>query len=90
MSKTSTPDPTQLARLRQLLATGEARAIRRAARCSMAEIASHLGTDESMISRYERGERVPGARVAIEYLALLRRLDRIARRGREAERDEGS
>jgi transcriptional regulator with XRE-family HTH domain len=59
---------------RQACRTGAARAIRRAAGLSLAEIARAVGSTPSAVSRWERGLRVPRAEAAQRYGALLREL----------------
>jgi DNA-binding transcriptional regulator YiaG len=63
-----------LAEARALLASGEARRIREAARLSLTDVAGAVGADYSSVGRWERGERVPRGPAAIKYARLLTRL----------------
>lgn len=53
-------DAIIIAQVRLWLRTGQARAIRTAARLSQAEVGAAVGTDMSQISRWESGRIVPG------------------------------
>jgi DNA-binding transcriptional regulator YiaG len=64
----------QLAHARQLVASGAARRIRRAADLSLAEVSRAIGVDLSTVGRWERRERVPRGAAAIKYARLLHRL----------------
>ncbi len=64
----------RLVEARSLLASGEARRIRLAAGLSLEQMAIQVGVSVSAIYRWERGDRVPRGRAAIEYATLLLRL----------------
>lgn len=64
----------ELARVRQLVSSGEARAIRCAAGVSQGEVAAAVGVEPPTISRWERGLRQPRGGAAIRYLRILDRL----------------
>jgi DNA-binding transcriptional regulator YiaG len=65
----------RLARLRALLASGEAQRIRQQHYLSLNEIGRSIGSsDGSGVGRWERGERLPRGQAALRYLALLDRL----------------
>lgn len=59
---------------RLLARTGEAATIREAAGLSQAEVGQVCGASHATISRWERGERTPHGRPAIEWARLLREL----------------
>lgn len=71
----------QRSRLRRALRPAVARAIRREARLSMAEIAAELKVSEGTVSRWETGERQPRGARAGAYLKLLARLEAALRHG---------
>jgi DNA-binding transcriptional regulator YiaG len=64
----------RLAEARALVASGEARRIREAARLSLVNVAGAVGADPSAIGRWERGERTPRGPAALKYAQLLTRL----------------
>ncbi len=64
----------ELARARALIASGEARRIRRAARLSLADVAAAIPADLSAVGRWERGQRVPRGPAALQYAQLITRL----------------
>ena len=53
-------DLLKVSRARQLLASGEGRKMREAARLSLRELADMIGIDHSSLARWETGESVPG------------------------------
>jgi DNA-binding transcriptional regulator YiaG len=61
----------QLARVRELAASGRARELRLAARLSQTEIADACGVAPSLVSRWESGRRRPRGRAAHIYVAIL-------------------
>lgn len=65
---------TSLAEARALIASGEARRIRRAARLSLAEVAADIPADLSAVGRWERGQRVPRGAAALRYAQLITQL----------------
>ncbi len=76
---TATPiSPQRLARVRQQLASGEAREIRRKARVSQAEVAAAVGVTVAAVSRWESGSRCPGTDLAARYARVLDALQRVA------------
>jgi transcriptional regulator with XRE-family HTH domain len=73
------PDPldailARQARLRRLPAPSIRRALRMHHGLSQDQIARLLGVDRASVSRYESGERSPGAAIAERYLDILERL----------------
>ncbi len=64
----------QLAAARALIASGEARRVRRAARVSLANVAHVIDADPSAVGRWERGDRVPRDSAARKYAWLIARL----------------
>jgi DNA-binding transcriptional regulator YiaG len=64
----------QLAEARALIASGEARHVRRAARLSLADVAAAIPADLSAVGRWERGQRVPRGPAALKYAQLITRL----------------
>jgi DNA-binding transcriptional regulator YiaG len=77
----SKQDLVQRSRARRALRPAVARAVRREARLSLAEIATALEVTESTVSRWETGERQPRGAVAERYVELLTRLEADLRRG---------
>lgn len=65
----------QLVVMREMAATGRARALRIQARLSLGEVAEDIGTSVSTLSRWETGLRPPRGDAALRWLALLRQLD---------------
>lgn len=61
----------QIARVRELIATGAARRIREAARLSLAEMAKPCHVTASAVWRWEQGKRMPRGEAALRYAALL-------------------
>ena len=74
MSTADAPDPVALARVRRLLTSGEARAIRLRAGLSYSEVAAPIGVRRSCISNWESGYRKPSGDAAVQYLRVLDRL----------------
>jgi DNA-binding transcriptional regulator YiaG len=66
-----------IAQLRADLVSGHARAIRKRARLSQADIARAVGVDQPTVARWETG-RVPRRDHAVRYAELLRQLDQMA------------
>jgi transcriptional regulator with XRE-family HTH domain len=66
---------SQTLRTRELVRSGEARAIRERAGISRLEVARELGVDESTIWRWEKGATLPRGEVVSRYSRLLRLLD---------------
>jgi DNA-binding transcriptional regulator YiaG len=64
-------DAVQLADLRRMCATGEARRIRLDARLTVPEIARAVGVSHPSIYRWESGRRTPTGTAARRYGALL-------------------
>lgn len=56
---TSTPDLSELARARELAATGTGRLIREWAQLSIREVAASINAAPSAVFRWETGQRVP-------------------------------
>lgn len=76
----SEADWTALARLRATLRSGEAQRLRLDAGMSMGEVARRIGTNASVVLRWERGERVPADRqLSLRYWRLLQQLRRMTR-----------
>ncbi|MEY2590542.1 MAG: hypothetical protein QOJ67_2526 [Acidimicrobiaceae bacterium] len=69
-----TEELERLAKVRSLAAGGTARAIRKAARLSLNEIAHPIGVDQSTIYRWETGSRRPQGEAALRYLVVLESL----------------
>jgi DNA-binding transcriptional regulator YiaG len=69
-------DVSKLVRVRAMLRTGAARAIRESAGLSMAEVGEAVGVHRSTVLRWEAGERQPRGVPAIRYLELLEGLSR--------------
>lgn len=67
----TTDEILSMARLRLRCRNGTARAIRERAGLSQSEMASGAGTEESYISRWERGLVQPRGQAALRYAALL-------------------
>ena len=71
----------QRSRARRALRPAVARALRREAQLSLAEMATALGVTDGTVSRWETGERRPRGVVADRYAALLRQLEADLRHG---------
>lgn len=70
-----------LVRVRAQLRSGEARAIRKRAGLSQADVARVVGTDGPQVSRWESGKSVPRRGSALKLARLLTELDDLARGG---------
>ena len=71
-------DLERLSRVRELAISGEARMIRENARLSTTDLARAVGVDKSLVSRWERGDRLPWASAAaLRYEAILVRLRKM-------------
>jgi DNA-binding transcriptional regulator YiaG len=57
---------------------GTGRTIRQRAQVSMKEVATAIGSSEPVLSRWERGERMPRGVQAVRWAQLLARLDQVA------------
>jgi DNA-binding transcriptional regulator YiaG len=68
-------------RVRRAFRPAVARAIRREAQVSLAEVADAIEVTEGAVSRWETGARRPRGAVADRYTALLRRLEVDLRNG---------
>jgi DNA-binding transcriptional regulator YiaG len=66
----------EVAEVRALLASGEARRMREQARVSLAEMARHVGCAHSSVLRWEEGRRVPSEDNTLRYGRLLNLLGR--------------
>ncbi|MBK9180969.1 MAG: helix-turn-helix transcriptional regulator [Acidimicrobiales bacterium] len=75
---TSTEHARALADVRHATTSGQARAIRLAARLSLSEVGAACGVDTSTVHRWEHAQRLPRGDAALRYLALLRQLDQAA------------
>lgn len=60
-----------VARIRRMLASGEARRQREAAGISQTETSEVVGVTAATVCRWESGERVPSAAHALAYAGLL-------------------
>ena len=67
-------DPRDLAQVRRLVATGQARQVRILAALSQAEMAADIGVTASAVGNWEQGIRQPRGDAAVRYLRLLERL----------------
>lgn len=67
-----------LTELAAMVASGEAREIRKKAGLTQAGIGSLLGVDDSTVSSWENGEWFPSQASSRRYLAVLRELERDA------------
>lgn len=67
----TTGDAVKVARLRERILSGEAQRVRENAHLSRGDIARELEVDPSAVTRYELGQRLPRAGVALRYSALL-------------------
>lgn len=65
----------ELARVRALAKSGEARRLRLEAALSLGEIASAVGVSTSTVYRWEAGERQPRGDGAVRYLEALEALE---------------
>lgn len=73
MSAAATPidEVLELAEVRALVASGEARRIREAARLGVAEMGRAVGVSHTVILRWEANERTPRGEPALRYGRLL-------------------
>lgn len=71
-------NPIDLAKVRLLAASGEARHIREKAFLSLTELASGAQVDQSTIWRWEAAHRRPHGHAAIRYLRVLEILAKVA------------
>jgi DNA-binding transcriptional regulator YiaG len=69
-------DALRLTRLRRLVESGAARAIRESAGLSYSEAGSGAKVDRITIYRWEHGQRRPHGEAALRYLELLEELSR--------------
>jgi transcriptional regulator with XRE-family HTH domain len=67
-------DAARLARLRRMMASGEAKAIRKAARVSLRAAAGDAGLAPSTVCKWERGDTAPTFESSLAYLDTLDRL----------------
>ena len=67
-------DALEIARTRELLRDGRAKAIRLRAGLARSEVARALSVDDSTVARWEAGVRIPRADAAVRYGRLLRDL----------------
>jgi DNA-binding transcriptional regulator YiaG len=75
---TQTTDAAEIARVREWVRSGRAKAIRERAHVSQAEVAETIGVDPATVSRWEAGGRVPRGAVAERLGKLLRELSEVA------------
>jgi DNA-binding transcriptional regulator YiaG len=68
----------EIARIREMAANGQARAIRERARLSQADIAGDINVDSGTIARWEAGIRSPRGTAALRYGRLLQELSEVA------------
>lgn len=74
------PSAAELARVRALCLSGEARRIRQTANVSQSVIGSECGpVGAPTVHRWETGQQLPRGEQAMLYAAVLRRLRRVAR-----------
>jgi DNA-binding transcriptional regulator YiaG len=70
-----------LAVLRQMCLSGEARRIRQQAKLSLGDIAAEVGASAPpTVQRWETGQRMPRGYQATKYLRVLRRLEALGER----------
>lgn len=69
------PVSVSLARVRELCADGDAKAVRERARLSVADIARDINVARSLLGRWEDGTVRPTGKRALAYLELLEALD---------------
>lgn len=71
----NTDELEALRRVRRWARSGRARAIRTEAGVSQSELDRSVGVDQSLISLWERGLRVPRGAAALRYAAALESLE---------------
>jgi len=71
-------DIAELARVRALVRSGLARAIREKAGVSQSELARSLGVHETTVAKWESGLRLPRSDVGRRYGRILRDLTKVA------------
>jgi transcriptional regulator with XRE-family HTH domain len=70
-------DVVEVARVRALAASGEARRIRERTGVSVRELARAIGTSAGSLSRWETGENTPRHAAALPWAHVLRELERL-------------
>lgn len=70
----ATSDLEKLARVRRLIAEGEARRLREQAGVTLSEVAGASRVDTATVWRWENGQRRPRGDIALRYLKVLDRL----------------
>jgi DNA-binding transcriptional regulator YiaG len=69
-------DAMRLTRVRRLVESGAARAIRESAGLSLSEASAGANVNRITIHRWEHGQRKPHGEAALRYLALLEELSK--------------
>lgn len=75
----TTSDAPQLARVRGLAASGEAKRIRQDHKLSLLDVAKYCGVDASTVWRWESGRRAPRGSAALRYAQLLETLTAVTK-----------
>lgn len=70
----NTPQPADLARVRDLCRSGFARSIRLSSGVSLREVADAVSSTPTSVHRWETAQRAPRGRAAVRYLAVLQEL----------------
>jgi DNA-binding transcriptional regulator YiaG len=70
----ASPDLGDLARVRALVASGEAARVRRDSRIALAEIADVVGCHPRTIAAWEGGDQTPRGDIAVRYLRTIEHL----------------
>ena len=68
----------QIVKIREQAQSGEARAVRKHAGLSLAEVGSDIGVHASTVQKWELGQRSPRGENAIRYASLLGRLSAMS------------
>lgn len=69
-------ETTDLIRVRRMVETGAAKAVREAAGLSLAEIAKAADVTRATVWRWEAGERRPHGAAAVRYMRVLEEIGR--------------
>jgi DNA-binding transcriptional regulator YiaG len=70
-------DQERLAKVRRLIASGQAKELRIAGGLSLSEAGAPVPADASTVWRWENGKRMPRGDAALRYLRVLEMLEQI-------------
>ena len=70
-------DQERLAKVRRLIASGQAKGLRIAGGLSLSEAGAPVGVDASTVWRWENARRLPRGQTALRYLRVLEMLESL-------------